>query len=165
MRCTPFGSGLTVPIAELACYAKQSQEANPKLKQVISLREDELAVLAAAIELEGTGIAAPTRADQLVVHAHTAFGAPRTQALDALPTISDHGLLQMVHVGADDDARPNDTGVQIQYVSAPSLTDGIALYEAAFGAHEPKTDFYEATALQVIASVLGFFEDEIELVP
>lgn len=86
--------------------------------------------LAAAIELEGTGIAAPTPADQLVVHAHTGFGAPRTQALDALPTLSDHGLLQMVHVGADDDARPNDTGVQIQYVSDPSLTDGIALYEA-----------------------------------
>ena len=35
----------------------------------------------------------------------------------------------------------------------------------AMSAHEPKTDFYEATALQVIASVLGFFEYEIELVP
>jgi len=58
--------------------------------------------------------------------------------------------------------RPSD--VQIQYVSDPSLTDGIALYKAAFGATKPKTDFYEATALQVIASVLGFFEDEIELI-
>ena len=43
--------------------------------------------------------------------------------------------------------------------------DGASLYEAAFGQHEPKTDFYEAPALSVIASVLGFFEDEIELVP
>jgi hypothetical protein len=42
---------------------------------------------------------------------------------------------------------------------------GLTTYEAAFGAHETKTDFDEVTALQVIASVLGFFEDEIELVP
>jgi hypothetical protein len=83
------GSGLTVPIAELARYAHDSQAANPKLKQLIDLGADELAVLAAAIELEGTGIASPTPADQLVIHAHTAFGAPRAQALEALPTLSD----------------------------------------------------------------------------
>ena len=107
------GSGLTVPIAELAPYAKDSQAANPKLKQVSDLRADELAVLAAAIELQGTGIASPTPADQLVIHAHTAFGAPRAQALEALPTLSDHGLLQLVHAGADDTARPNNTGVVV----------------------------------------------------
>jgi hypothetical protein len=45
------------------------------------------------------------------------------------------------------------------------LTDGVSLYEAAFGPHEPSTDCYEAPALSVIASVLGFFDDEIELVP
>ncbi|MET0992692.1 MAG: hypothetical protein ABWY20_00815 [Mycobacterium sp.] len=107
------GSGLTVSIAELARYAHDSQAANPKLKQLIDLGADELAVLAAAIELEGTGIASPTPADQLVIHAHTAFGAPRAQALEALPTLSDHGLLQMTNVGAEDAAGPNDTGVAL----------------------------------------------------
>ena len=107
------GSGLTVPIAELARYAHDSQAANPKLKQLIDLSADELAVLAAAIELEGTGIASPTPADQLVIHAHTAFGAPRAQALEALPTLCDYGLLQTTHVGADSDAGPNDTGVAV----------------------------------------------------
>lgn len=106
------GSGLTVPIAELARYATDSQATNPKLKQVIALSTDELAVLGAAIELEGTGVASPTPADQLVIHAHTAFGAPRDSALEALPTLSDRGLLQLIH-SDDDAARPNNTGVTV----------------------------------------------------
>ena len=77
------------PVAERPLY----RAANPKLKQLIDFSDDELAVLAAAIELEGTGIATPTPADQLVIHAHTAFGARRAQALEALPTLSDNGLL------------------------------------------------------------------------
>jgi AcrR family transcriptional regulator len=56
---------------------------------------------------------------------------------------------------------PDD--VNVQFISDPALTDGAALYEAAFGQHEPKTDFYEAPARSVIASVLGFIDDEIEL--
>ncbi|MET0992691.1 MAG: hypothetical protein ABWY20_00810 [Mycobacterium sp.] len=61
---------------------------------------------------------------------------------------------------------PGDSDdVDVQFVADPTLTDGAALYEAAFGPHEPRTDFYEAPALTVIASVLGFIDDEIEFVP
>jgi hypothetical protein len=38
-------SGLTVPIAELACYAKDSQAANPKLRRVIDLPVGAVAVI------------------------------------------------------------------------------------------------------------------------
>ena len=113
------GSGLTGPIAKLARYARDSQAANPKLKQLIDFSDDELAVLAAAIELEGTGIASPTPADQLVIHAHTAFGARRAQALEALPTLSDHGLLQMTHVGTED-----ATGTSGRSLPAPAASVG-----------------------------------------
>jgi hypothetical protein len=57
---------------------------------------------------------------------------------------------------------PDD--VDVQFVPDPTLTDGEALYEAAFGPDEPRTDFWDATAQAVIASVLGFIDDEIEFV-
>jgi len=45
------------------------------------------------------------------------------------------------------------------------VTEGAALYAAAFGPDEQEPDFFEATALSVVASVLGFIDDEIEFVP
>lgn len=57
---------------------------------------------------------------------------------------------------------PDD--VDVQFVPDPTLTDGEALYEAAFGPDELRTDFWDATAQTVIASVLGFIDDEIEFV-
>lgn len=58
---------------------------------------------------------------------------------------------------------PDD--VEGQFVGDPTLTDGATLYETALGPHEPIADFYKAVALTVIASVLGFIDDEIEFVP
>ena len=42
-----------------------------------------------------------------------------------------------------------------QFAPDPTLTDGESLYEAAFGPDERPTDFWDATAQTVIASVLG----------
>jgi hypothetical protein len=53
---------------------------------------------------------------------------------------------------------PDDADVQ--FVPDPTLTDGEALYEAGFGPDELRTDFWDATAQTVIASVLGFIDDE-----
>ena len=41
---------------------------------------------------------------------------------------------------------PDD--VDVRFLADPTLTDGEALYEAAFGPDEPQTDFCEATARQ-----------------
>jgi hypothetical protein len=78
------GTGLYRQISALAPYALDSQAQNAKLTAVIGMDADDLAVLAAAIELHNTASGSPTPADQVVIHAHTAFGADRRKALDVI---------------------------------------------------------------------------------
>jgi len=107
------GSGLSILIAELASYARDSQAANPQLAPILGLSTEELGVLAAAIELEGTGLASPTPVDQVVIHAHTAFGTPREAALAALPALGERGLLELQQVGQGGVTPSENTGVMV----------------------------------------------------
>ena len=86
------GAGLYRQIAALAPFALDSQAASPKLASIIGISADQLAVLAAVIELQNTGPGgSPTPADQIVIHAHTAFGADRRTALEVLPQLCELG--------------------------------------------------------------------------
>jgi hypothetical protein len=86
-------TGLYRQISALATFALDSQAQNAKLASVIGMGADHLAVLAAVIELQNADPGSPTPADQVVIHAHTAFGADRRQALDALPILEELGVI------------------------------------------------------------------------
>lgn len=91
-------AGLFRPLAALAPYALESQAANPNLATVIAMSRAQLAVLAAVIELENVRIGSPTPADQVVIHAHTAFGAGRAEAIDVLPELAELNLIDLKQV-------------------------------------------------------------------
>ena len=92
------GVGLYRQISALATYALESQAQNTKLVSVIGMDADRLAVLAAVIELHNTAPGSPTPADQVVIHAHTAFGADRRKALDVLPDLEELGVIGLSEV-------------------------------------------------------------------
>jgi hypothetical protein len=90
------GAGMYRQIAALAPFALDSQAASRKLVSIIAMSADQLAVLAASIELQNTGPGgSPTPADQVVIHAHSAFGADRRAALEALPQLEELGLIEV----------------------------------------------------------------------
>ena len=62
-------------------------ERREQCRRSAQLDDPELAVLAAAIELETEGAGSNTPADQVVIHAHTAFAAARVGLCDACPSI------------------------------------------------------------------------------
>ena len=53
--------------------------------------------------------------------------------------------------------------VQIRYVSDDSIESPEALYEAAFGASADTTDLYDGLLPEVLASLLGFDVNDIEV--
>ncbi|OBI28135.1 hypothetical protein A5711_02190 [Mycobacterium sp. E2238] len=97
-RRTDATGGLYRRISALAPYALESQAQNPTLASIIRMDGDHLAVLAAAVELQNTGLGSPTPADQVVIHAHTAFGADRRKALDALPELEELGVIGLIEI-------------------------------------------------------------------
>ncbi len=99
-------------IAELAPHAVDSRARNSILTAVLDLNSHELAVLAAAIELKTEGSGSHTPADQVVVHAHTAFAATRGDALQALPILRDKGVLTLAELPRQSDDR-TDTVVDV----------------------------------------------------
>jgi hypothetical protein len=102
-------SALYRQIAALAAYAVESQASNPTLASIIAMDSDQLAVLAAVIELQNVGLSSPTPADQVVIHAHSAFGADRRQALDALYALVGLGLVKLDEVPRADIDRSEST--------------------------------------------------------
>ncbi|WP_328352721.1 hypothetical protein OG976_20285 [Mycobacterium sp. NBC_00419] len=101
--------GMYRQIAFLAAYAVDSQAANPALASIIAMDTDQLAVLAAVIELENVGLGSPTPADQVVIHAHSAFGADRHRALKALPALVGLGFVELDEVPRADIDRSEST--------------------------------------------------------
>lgn len=112
-------SGLMVPIARTAVFARTSQTDNPTLSTILRLNSAELAVLAALIELETThpgGVWTPP--EPALIYAHNRFGADRGEALTAIPVLLEQGLITTVdedtqinadpHVIVALDADPND---------------------------------------------------------
>jgi hypothetical protein len=95
-------AGLYREVATLAAYALDSQARNPKLASIIGMDADQLAVLAAAIELQNSGPSSPTPADQVVIHAHSAFGADRRTTLDVLPQLGELGVIDLQEVPRSD---------------------------------------------------------------
>ena len=99
-------------IAELAPYAVDSRAQNGALDAVLELGAGELAVLAAAIELQTEGTGSYTPADQVVIHAHTAFAASRGGALAALPVLRELGIVTLEELPRQTDDR-TDTVVEV----------------------------------------------------
>ncbi|WP_157935281.1 AAA family ATPase [Mycobacteroides abscessus] len=98
----PYAGGLFRQIAALASHARESQVQNPNLTAVLNLNADHLAVLAAAIELENIKPNLSTPADQVVIHAHTAFGADRRKALEALPDLDSLGVIRLHEISHEE---------------------------------------------------------------
>ncbi|MDJ0363305.1 ATP-binding protein [Rhodococcus sp. H29-C3] len=121
-------TGLMVPIAHVARFARASHAANPQLQKILDLSPAELAVLASAIELE---ITAPGREqdrytppETALIYAHNVFGVDRSAALSALPDLSEQGFIQTLDrpecVNADPD-------VAVTVSSDPTDEDNIVL--------------------------------------
>ncbi|MGV0675963.1 hypothetical protein ABQE62_07170 [Mycolicibacterium fortuitum] len=107
------GVGRFRQIAELASYAVGSRAQNSGLRAVLELNDPELAVLAAAIELQTAGTeGSHTPADQVVVHAHTAFATTRIAALEALPVLRNQGIVNLEELPRQSDDR-TDTVVEV----------------------------------------------------
>ena len=104
-------TGLMVPIAHTARFARESQAANPQLARILDLTSAQLAVLASMIEIEitppGKENLRSTPPDTALIYAHNIFGADRGEALDALPVLIEQELIetadQTERVNADPD--------------------------------------------------------------
>lgn len=93
-----YAPGVFRQISALAPYARTSMAENPALVAVIGLDSDQLGVLAAVIELQNVEQGSPTPADQVVIHAHTAYGVDRGIAIDTLPALDARGLIRLEEV-------------------------------------------------------------------
>ena len=94
--------GLYRQISALAPHARESLAQNTTLVSVVDMSVDHLGVLAAAIELQNAELGSPTPADQVVIHAHTAFDVDRRNAIDALPALKALGVVDLPEVPRGD---------------------------------------------------------------
>lgn len=92
-------------VSALAPFASQSLAENPTLASVVGLDTDQLGVLAAVIELDNVEPGSPTPADQIVIHAHTAFGVDRGTAIDGLAALDALGLTSLKEIRRRDHDR------------------------------------------------------------
>lgn len=90
-----YSPGSYRQIAALAPYAFESLAGNPALVAIIGLDVEHLGVLAAAIELQNVGLGSPTPADQVVIHAYTAYGVDRGAAIAALTVLAARGIVDL----------------------------------------------------------------------
>ncbi|MBY4213373.1 hypothetical protein HQO42_16565 [Rhodococcus fascians] len=107
-------TGLMVPIARTARYARASQADNPPLAQILNLDRPQLAVLAAIIELEITGVSgeassAWTPPEPALIYAHNVFAADRGDALAALPELLERDLIRTLDTAVQSNADPRVT--------------------------------------------------------
>ncbi|MES9517937.1 hypothetical protein ACIQYW_29335 [Rhodococcus erythropolis] len=103
-------TGLMVPLAHTARFARDSQSSNPQLARILELTSAQLAVLASIIELE---ITHPTDDDRrwtppetALIYAHNTFGADRGEALEALPVLLEREFVQTVNQAEQGSADP-----------------------------------------------------------
>lgn len=87
-------SGMAVPIAGLAALASRQLAADPNLAAAVEFDRDELAVLAAAMELSSQNEAFIVSSDAVLIHAHTTFGGA-ADLVDTLIRLADHGFLRV----------------------------------------------------------------------
>jgi hypothetical protein len=93
-----YSAGAFRQISALAPYARESLTANPTLASVIGMTTDQLGVLAAAIELANVEPGSPTPADQIVIHAHTAYGVDRAHAINGLPALQALSIVDLKEI-------------------------------------------------------------------
>jgi hypothetical protein len=93
-----YFAGAFRQISALAPYARESLTAKPTLASVISLTTDQLGVLAAVIELANVEPGSPTPADQIVIHAHTAYGVDRAHAINGLPALQALSIVDLKEI-------------------------------------------------------------------
>ena len=105
-------TGLMVPIAHTARFARESQSANPQLARILDLTSAQLAVLASIIELEITHPSDDSRwtpPETALIYAHNTFGADRGDALAAIPVLIEQEFIQPVDQAEPVNADPDVT--------------------------------------------------------
>ncbi|MCV7094248.1 hypothetical protein [Mycobacterium kubicae] len=117
-----YSAGLFRQISALAPYAHESLAASPTLASVIGLDVDQLGVLAAVIELTNVESGSPTPADQVVIHAHTAYGVDRAKAIYALPALQELKIVDLKEISSD----PPDTTESVTYLLLDYESDIVA---------------------------------------
>jgi hypothetical protein len=100
-----YSVGIFRQISALAPYARESLAANTTLASVIGLNTDQLGVLAAVIELANIELGSPTPADQIVIHAHTAYHVDRANAIESLPALEALGSVDLNEIPGSDPGR------------------------------------------------------------
>ena len=116
-------SGLAVPIADLAPLASKSLAADPKLAAVVGFGRDELAIIAATMELRvldnETFI---VTADSVLSHARSTFGAGE-DLLDALVAAANAELVMMQNrpIG------PGDSVVEAQRMEIATIDPAVEI--------------------------------------
>lgn len=96
-----YSAGVFRQISVLAPYARDSLAASPTLGSVLGLNVDQLGVLAAVIELTDVENGSSTPADQIVIHAHTAYGVDRAEAINALPALQSLSIVSLKEISSD----------------------------------------------------------------
>lgn len=99
---TTYSPGTFRQVSALAPFASESLKENATLVSVVGLNTDQLGVLAAVIELQNVELGSPTPADQVVIHAHTAYGVDRGNAIDALPALQAMSIIGLTGIGRGD---------------------------------------------------------------
>jgi hypothetical protein len=99
---TTYSPGAFRQISALAPFAGESLRKNATLLAVVGLNTAQLGVLAAVIELQNVELGSPTPADQVVIHAHTAYGVDRGTAIHALPALQAMSIIGLTEVGRTD---------------------------------------------------------------
>lgn len=102
---TAYSPGGIRQIAVLAQFARGSLSENATLVSVVGLNADQLGVVAAAIELQNVELGSPTPADQVVIHAHTAYGVNRGAAIGALPALQAMNIINLKEMPGGDEER------------------------------------------------------------
>jgi hypothetical protein len=87
-------SGMAVPIADLAPLATSRLAADPHLAAAVEFGRDELAVIAAAMELSSDNEAFIVTSDAVLIHARTTFGGA-DDLIDTLVRLADQGFLDV----------------------------------------------------------------------
>ena len=101
-------TGLAVPIAGLASLATNHLAADPALAAAVEFGADELAVIAAMMELSSDNEAFIVTADAVLIHARATFGGA-DDLIDTFVKVADSGFLELQHRQGEPGSLPVDT--------------------------------------------------------
>jgi hypothetical protein len=113
-------TGLTVPIASLAAHAKDHLAADPVLTAAVGFGRDDLAVVAAMMELSSDNEEFIAPADSVLIHARSTFGGA-DDLIDNLVRLVDSGFLKM----RQRPIRPGESLVDTQRVEIADLSPAV----------------------------------------